>query len=249
VTERNIMDAVRRAAVVGLFDPNDVIGRAGALEAEVLDALNALGELSDEVDAGGYRHLWILRADARRNALREMSRSEIRSLARSRGPAENDALGMAINSLLRANSPGLPRSSQASLEDYHQALLLLSPVLGEEGLALLRDVRARLARVAYRQAAKTILPTKLFGREADLKDVMRFVGKGHIASRWSPTKPENSSNRSLLITGVGGLGKSALIAAFVARLRGSNWGGRPVVLLDFDRPSLKSFDIVEFTRE
>lgn len=86
---------------------------------------------------------------------------------------------------------------------------------------------------------------RLFGRQREIRDLIRFRNTNLVDEK-------NKALRLCIITGVGGAGKSALLARYIFRQR-SRENMPPIIHFDFDRFSLAQDDPLtltfEFTRQ
>lgn len=230
-----------RLAVTGRFDPARLLRPVPDAQ---IDALAArLAEYCDE-DLTGGRYRWILRASARRGALERLGSKSALRQALADAPAIDR--GDRFGEMLRASLAGklAPASGPVDpiAEEARQAALQFArhvPALGGRAIAdALDDTRMRIALREREDALSIVLgrDSRLFGRRDELDRIRRFVeGRGRDA-------------RPLLVTGMGGIGKSTLLAA-VIRGWTRRRGAPAVVLLDFDRPALSSGDPIEIVRE
>lgn len=231
-----------RAAVSGWFDP---VAFLREVPEEHIDRL--AGELSMLCDerAEAPDGKWMLKAAARRKALESLDRPiSVMAALDGAPPVDDDVFG----SNLRAVLQGVPLVSSkkhtadadaaAEAEAARHAALQFAgyaPVVNEvKRTAAFNETRARLAAHQQDTELKIVLPDKLFGRQAQLGRIIGFA-KG--------TGPDT---RPLLVTGIGGVGKSALLAAAIRRWRRL---GFATVVIDFDRPDLTGADPLPIMRE
>ena len=154
-----------------------------------------------------------------------------------------DLFAEMLRSALRGNLPPTPGdTSNLAAEEARQAALQfarLVPALAGQTLSEdLDDTRLRLALRERHDAHAIVLArdAKLFGREEEWRRIDDFLGEQ--ATNVSP----------LLITGIGGIGKSTLLVALVRALA-ERHNGPSVILLDFDRPAISNGDPIEIVRE
>jgi hypothetical protein len=105
-------------------------------------------------------------------------------------------------------------------------------------------------------AALASLSSFFLGRDAEIDLIRRYVGTGKIhvpqpEPEWlvHVGAPKAESAAAVLVTGIGGVGKSAVMSQLIQSERKNRWSGVPIVVLDFDRPTLASADAVEMTAE
>lgn len=104
-----------------------------------------------------------------------------------------------------------------------------------------------IARRELDAALRVVLPTPLVGRRREIATLRRFVETGTVGGVESGANPWPEGSPPIIsLTGVGGTGKSALLATLMELLRDTADGPvRPVVILDFDLPALSSTDPLE----
>jgi len=229
-----------RLAVSGRFDPVTLFAHLPDDQTETLAA--QLAELCEEVLSGGH-YRWLLRAPARRQALaRLVSRNSLRDAIAAAPPAEPDDL---FAEMLRAALTGKLRVAEAdsAKAEARQAALQFARHVPASALqsASIQDAlertRTQIALQEREDALSIVFARtdKLFGRKDELQWISEFV-------------TGTSDTRPLLITGIGGVGKSTLLAAVIRRWARQKHGPA-VVLLDFDRPALASGEPIEIVRE
>lgn len=237
---RLMFEEVRgRAAVVGTFDPLELVAGAAGQEVrfQVLDELAAYCEEIETEDAV----LWRLVPDERRAILSELSeQGRLEDVASSAGSIETDKFG---EYLLGGVLGTLDIEKGAEdLSSLHAAVQFVQP--HSPSAPDPREVETRLRREEAVAAIDFLLPLELIGREDQLASLDAFV-----------TAPQNKDlpSRWMIVTGIGGSGKSATLAAFAKRHLRPDWSGPPTIWLDFDRPLLSSADpivlILELSRQ
>lgn len=239
------------AAVSGAFDPDDLLNSIPDNDRDAL--AGALSQVCDEVIAERVR--WRLAAAARRERLARMVGTDEARMAIAGAPAATDRFAETLRAALlgtyrpsvqgrvrsRTDAEALRAATEADGE-IHSALQFAAhaPFVDEarrrEWLVGTAD---RIAEREGRIAASAALPDRLIGRTRELRRLQEFATAVTLADR-----------RPITVTGLGGVGKSALIAALVQALDGS-----PVlvVVVDFDRADLAKGDplpvVAEFLRQ
>ena len=243
-----IAAAQRAAALVNHFDPRTILP-AGLAGEERRAALSQLAEDSEEVRQGD-RVFWQLKPEARvriltnLNATGQFSTPAFAHLAKALGSAA-DQFGKFLREALAGRPPKAASLDTAALSDLNTALEFASAV----GVASADPTSARgeLARRAATDALNLVAPKELLGRRTETAVLAAFVKTGIVPPPYATGAV--SLPPVLVVTGVGGSGKSALIARFALDRRGRDWKGAPVVVLDFDRAVLAGADPVDLTLE
>lgn len=241
----------KHAAVVGTFDPLRLIAevapgeRKEAFEDRIFSAFSA----SIEEVADNGKVLWRLQPEVRRETLRDLvSHDQLdRTIART-APERGDRFGHILQATLKkgaaADAAAMQKMSaddlmlQALALDFARSLPKRKNAERQERVTI--DPRILLARQAERRRQDYVAP-KLFGRDRDTEALDRYIADGSVIPPLVPfTLPagEPSRLRPLLLTGIGGSGKSALVADLMRRTQGVDWSGPIVVCLDFDQRNI-----------
>lgn len=230
-----------QAATVGAFDPRVLVGTAdGQVERRVLVAL---AELSGEVRTeAGTR--WMLNPDVRRAVLKAAGAERARAAASRTEPT--DQFGTFLQDVLFDRPVDAGRLDTPALDALFTARQFVeqAEIVAGRGSA---EVNRVIARREAEAALRVVLPTPLVGRRRELGMLHRFVETGTVGAdtRGAEAWPEGSPP-IIAVTGVGGAGKSALLAELVVQLReAGNSREQPVAVLDFDLPALASADPLE----
>ncbi|MER8369020.1 hypothetical protein [Mesorhizobium sp. M1378] len=241
----------RRAAVIGTFDPSRLLAevapgkRDEAVEDRILSALSA----SIEEVVVGKDVLWRLQPEARRQALEELvARDELERTIALAKPQGRDRFGQILQATLKRGPAGNGVAMQKMSTDdlMLQALALdfarsLPP--RETGVTQqpAMDPRILLARQAERRRQDYVAPAKLFGRDRDAEALDSYVADGSVIwplIRLDASAGEQQRLRPLLLTGIGGSGKSALVVDLMRRTQRQDWSGPIIVCLDFDQKNV-----------
>ncbi|WP_426404576.1 trypsin-like peptidase domain-containing protein [Streptomyces sp. R-07] len=139
-----------------------------------------------------------------------------------------------------AGTPGLPaagagpaagpvaRDEVEVLSDALQATLWLSRVPGVTGLPAVDEVQHRLEQARLLQPMRRLVRGTFHGRTAELDALHAYLAL-----------PEEPAEPPVLLHGVGGIGKSTLLAKFlVDALAAAGPAGFPFAYIDFARPTL-----------
>lgn len=218
-------------------------------------AINALAAVCEEVGVAGVGHRqWQMRGDARRAVLRSLKKQpDFPELLSTVDIPEGDRFATyLVDGLAGADLsdpvvvPSDGASSAVDLDDLLQAVRLLDDLSGSESHygAVEQDVRRQIAVNDADDALKAVMPERLIGRDDHLQQLSEYcVREWPWDSSWVPT---------LVIEGLGGAGKSALVSTFIYTMRQNPWNA-PLVYFDFDRARLidaRPVDLtIEFTRQ
>ena len=240
--------ALLRAAVSGRFDPL-------ALLAEIPDerhdaVIGALSLVCDE-EIVNCRLVWTLRAAMRRQQLARLDRpASVKAAFDGAPPAEaDDVFATTLRRLLLGEDIVIPpqRSAKVDSEAHHTfaseeaarhsalQFAAFAPVVDADKCKA--DFDASRGRIAERQQQVSIaivLPDKLYGRTAEVERLLRFA-----TGKMRDTRP-------MLVTGIAGVGKSAVLAAVLKRQLKR---GHAVIQIDFDRPDMSEAGPLPIVRE
>jgi hypothetical protein len=233
---RLILDEVLdRAALVGTFDPLAIVPEAPGQEIR-FQILDELAVQCEEIESHGHV-LWRLVPDERRLILSRLSDAgRLKEVASSARSIETDKFGeYLLNGALGTLEL---EEGEADLSSLHAAVQFVQPLAPSAPSP--RDVEVQLRREEAVAAIDFLLPQQFVGREAQLARLDAFV---------TAPQPKSKPARWMVVTGVGGSGKSATLAAFAKRHLSGDWSGPPTIWLDFDRPLLASADPVALTLE
>jgi hypothetical protein len=240
-----------RAAVVGTFTPQELaadLGPSGDLKV----ALGRVLENSVVITQGSQRR-WMLEPAARSAALAELGPGAARVLESFKAP--RDELSEMVAGLLHGRAPEANALATPSLRNLVNAA---------EWCALASDVAARMLPVWRQELEKReliepfhgLVGEHFVGREKELERLRDFVDvvppssvfKGW--SRWLSNARHRGSRAPFVLHGVGGIGKSTLMAHFIlehAAVAGER--AFPFVYLDFDRVSLDPMNVLTLVSE
>ena len=262
-------DVLIRAALLGVFDPRDLLAPEPASHAPGLAALAALSVET----AFGPLWLWTLTEDARRAGLALLpppGPPRDAHLAGAR-PRDGDEIGRAILDLLApVPHPDLRRllsGKPARLSDERMIALFKMLELIGSARTLLPDwlvdgnARRRLRHAIMQRreekVSQSVLPDRFRGRRRELASLRDFALTGKLprpgagaVRRLAVAQADGvqaGGVPALLVSGIGGSGKSALIEQLRRRLQGSD----RVVLaqFDLDRAALRLGDQVALVQE
>jgi hypothetical protein len=235
---------VEKLAVLGPFNP-DRLGGTGE-DGPDRDAAAILSLLCRRLPSGGAPQLVILtervRIDALTRVLLRGGRDELMSVRSSAGGTTNSPLQRMLDAFVIG--PGAPVESQdqdellASLEVWRW----MTEAVARAGLTAKipveprKDViEGRLALLQVTSAVRRLAELGCIGRADELRKL-----HAHVQSL--PTSMSLANDPALVVYGIGGVGKSTLMARFVTDLfeEGQQGYRRPWAYLDLDRPTLAS---------
>ncbi|MFC9392279.1 trypsin-like peptidase domain-containing protein [Streptomyces sp. NPDC057027] len=178
--------------------------------------------------------VWVLKPEVRDAALaglagpgaaRDALRTNIGLRPEGPGP-ERTALALLTGAGLPPPEAG--RDEVEVLSEALQATLWLSRVPGVTGLPEVDEVQHRLEQARLLQPMRRLVRGTFHGRTAELDALHAYLAL-----------PEEPAEPPVLIHGVGGIGKSTLLAKFlVDALAAAEPGGFPFAHIDFARPTL-----------
>lgn len=264
-----------RAALTGAFDPNQIIPTGAADRGARLRALAAVAtevpvtiRTPFAADAPvAVRWLWRLTPDGQRAGLTRLPVGHARAALLRSLPEADDPMAEALRLLLqggrkapeiarRRKSPPDPKDLPRLLQLMQAVELLRSAGVALAGWAADPGLAKWLSRVAVgadkQAASEQILPWKLHGRRAELGALARFATAGEVAM--PPFEPFDSNLTpgptappTVIVSGLGGSGKSALLEALRRRLARD----RSIlqVTFDLDLPALRAGQRVALTLE
>ncbi|WP_190344749.1 hypothetical protein [Streptomyces venezuelae] len=208
-------------------------------------------ELVHDCRAVGARSTvaWVLKPEIRDTALRSLTGPEQARLALLAnqdqfppGPGpERTALAY-----LGGTPPDLPRQNLDELPHTLQAVLWLAQIPGVTGIPDPAVVQRLLERARLLQPLERLVRDSFQGRTRELAELRAYIGlppdspHGRLAqARESITQAVGSGPvPPLLLHGLGGIGKSTLLAKFLLDGLRDFPSGFPFAYVDFERPTL-----------
>lgn len=257
--QRALVDLAREvAAVSGCFAPDDLcraigLQRWSETRREFLGHLSRdIAEVTSSAPGAPRRYGWILSPDQRRSTLRQfLTQTQLgQVLDHAPTPWHDDLFGQALHRLLSGHDVAIPRpratdDDESLLEHLRQNAALLDavqfvrvvPVLDKSVMDRLEtEVKRQIQDIQKRRDLASGQPTRHFGYRNVRRRLSNFL------------RGKTVDTRPVLLTGTGGIGKSALLARLL-----QDWQTRqdaPItVILDFDRPQLKSGSPIQIARE
>ena len=240
--------ALLRAAVSGRFDPLALLKEIPADRHDAV--IGALSLVCDE-EIVNDRFFWTLRAAVRRQQLARLDRPASVHAALDGAPTAepDDVFATALRRLLLGEDIAIPPAGTAKVDSEahhtlaaeeaarHSALQFAAsaPVVDKiKRTAELNACRGRIAERQQQASIAIVLPDKLYGRNAEVERLLRFA-----TGTMKDTRP-------MLVTGIAGVGKSAVLAAVLKRQLKR---GHAAIQIDFDRPDLSDAGPLPIVRE
>ncbi|WP_329285061.1 trypsin-like peptidase domain-containing protein [Streptomyces sp. NBC_00691] len=131
----------------------------------------------------------------------------------------------ALSPVAAAAAP--PRDDVEELSDTLQAVLWLSRVPGVTGLPSVEAVQHRLETARLLRPMHRLIQGTFHGRTPELDSLHAYIAL-----------PEEPAEPPVLLHGVGGIGKSTLLAKFLVDALAASPTGFPFAYIDFARPTL-----------
>lgn len=264
-------ELLARASIRGLFDPLALVGDGPGKQ----EALAFLAQRSSERQLGG-RWLWVLDLDSRTQGLATLPAkpASLTQFLRKNPPEPDDLIGRMFQRALSARSrsaalaeakaaSGRRRSTLTAEEQVRlfQAVATLVEAkvnarqwMGEDAARTIRRSAAIRERI---DAIAVLRPDRLRGRTREHRFLSDFVTRGLDAAQDGAkgkieVRPVAKGKVPVVIVaGVGGIGKSALLATVTTDLIRRKLAN--VVSFDFDNPSLRQGQPIamslEFSRQ
>ena len=213
------------AAVLASFHPATLKGIGGAPAPPPDEALRRLQ--ADTISLPGA--LWTLQVGPRQEALRSFAtRDELRRALALNDRPVGDPLQKLLDGLILGTMPGVDDLGEDELTLAAQVVGWLTGVPAREPLPLpdLDAIRRRLDLLRLVGPLRRMAGERFHGRVGELAR-----NREHV---------DGPPGQPLVIWGVGGVGKSSLVARAALDLIDGRWPGGPgpVVYLDFDRKLL-----------
>jgi len=230
--------ARRRGAVLGWVDPDVLVPiEDRALKERVLSLLFA----ECDVDARKHRRLWRLRREPRREVLAGLLEDpkRLEETLRQTGGMDSDPAARLLRRLLRGDSFGPDRLGAMDVSTLLQVAEWAHGIVKDAPDP--HEVRGQMARRAMMESFGVLLRDGFRGRREELGTLRRFV--------WDSPRPD-SQVAVFGLSGIGGVGKSTLLARFADDLLDIPRARRPaVVMIDFDRARFASGEPIALTFE
>ena len=243
---------IQRAALMGAFDPLNLMP-PDFLPDEKEQLLAQLGSSCEEIVKQNAPPLWRLSDAERRRVLSGLTtRDEAAALVDEVKKLSDDPFGSALRAALLGHEEPPAQATRARLDELLQARTAarVAPFAANDKASDPKPIEREIADREERARLDVVLPGELIGRDRELRAIRTFI-RGELLPEPYRFDDATLGARALLLTGVGGVGKSALIASL---LRDDLREGRqrrqpPVINIDFDRPNLFSADKIEILRE
>lgn len=247
-----------RAAVVGTFTPQTLV-RGLEPNARLNSALQVVLGRSVEVIQGDRRQ-WVLAPSARSETLAKLgdgARDVLASFKQNMGERVGapDQLSNTLESLISGDVQNPEKLETSSLRALVNAAVWCAPEAGGAD-ARLPQWRQLLEKRELLSPFERLLGDNFVGRDPDIKalrahvDVVAPESTFEGWSRWLSHALRFGSQSILFIHGIGGVGKSTLMAKFIVEHAAAlEERAFPFVYLDFDRASLDPLNAVTLLSE
>ncbi len=256
-TSGSTWPALVRAATVSSFVPRELTGPVSTEEARRQIEKNVL--LFAEPARGSAGPQWALTLDARRSVLTAASKEEITDALASLSPSPEDPISAALR--LQLSSETI-KPETAALPDLEATRIAGTWLSGRSDIqtidldALSREIALRRLLKPFRRMigiedaeGSEVDPSKIrfFGRDAQIKQLRDYVGVlpatsfgGTVARIASQVQRALLGTKPLIVWGIGGVGKTTLIAKFTLEHAEAARSRYPFAYLDFDRTTISA---------
>lgn len=228
-----LVEAVSDAAVSGSFDPQQLFGpdEGEELKMSVMSRLAPLCIIPEDSETK-----WTLSISNREQALK--SAESPANLLHERLP-ETDTFGVALRAAIAEGA-----SAAISVDGQNQAMEALAAVRVLQGIGLpvpdTSPLEAEIAKGNFLSDYSSLLETPCHGRSQQFEKLREFLKTDGLGD-WS----------SIVISGLGGSGKSTLVANFLSESAKRNEA--TIATVDFDRPGIDASELhlleLEITRQ
>lgn len=245
------------AATRGYFLPSDV-GFTSEKDTAQSSGLRALLAQSELVPRLGTQ-MWQLKPEVRRQVLLDASQSNTLRPVIDKPAEGDDPEGVMLRRVINGDLPKLEDASAPELDQ----LMVVSSWLAGTDLATVpstADIRRQIAKRELLEPFRVLVgrseqdgadgsKDRIVGREKQIEALRAYVGivppeelKQYVNrtfnSLWQKITFSDAANQPLIITGIGGMGKSSLIGKFVLDHALFPGVDLPFAYLDFDRAAL-----------
>ena len=234
---QDLEQLVEQAAFLGSFDPLSLVQQDG--DQTSVELLGGLAERCVEVPVND-KFQWSLTPSARADAFERLTRDHrLHEVAKSasQNPLLDDLGGMLVKLLV----DGVPSPAGVSPPELEMLRVASSFLAGASSSVPVHAINGEIERQSIDQGLAQLRSNGLVGRDDELDQIVKWM------------KEPGRNFGMMALSGIGGAGKSALLAELVVRLRGADWRGQPVVWLDFDHPNRIRLDqaslMSEFLRQ
>lgn len=221
-----LQHAEEKAALSGRFNPN-----------ELIDAISAENDIKDFVLSSLARDCvietiknveWLLSQSKRKEVLMEImaDRALDRSLLQDLPPT--DLFGEMLRRVIAEG-----KNLNLSLLSQEELLTLASVLETTAGIDFLKPDIVEVKKIIHTPellANYENLSAEFVGRDEELKTLIEFLSENSNTYDWS----------GIILTGLGGVGKSTLLAKFTSEVVKKKLA--TTVILDFDRPGIDARD-------
>jgi hypothetical protein len=246
--------ALLNAAVVSSFLPRELLANAVSDDGERKNAETAVLRFSETVHEPEGRK-WLLTREARAAVLGAAKKEEIDQAVQRTASGFNDPISAALREQLKGPTVNLESLSLPVLEATRIAAGWLRGAAGEAAPNLDELDHAISFRRLLKPFNRMVYPdakdgtqgqeVRFFGRDSEMKELNDFVGAinpaGFLSRAFSRlSRKIFGAEPAMVVWGIGGVGKTTLIAKFMLDHAEVAAARFPFAYLDFDRPLISA---------